>query len=81
MYQVGDWIKNKHSGYIAEIIQVYDKTDGRHQYVVKWLNSSHYGTRELNYSTILEFYDHLKMARLLYTNNSNKAVTNETNEK
>jgi hypothetical protein len=78
MYKLGDWLKNIHTGQVIEIIEVISNSDGIHQYVVKKSDRNPMyttGATRVNYTVLLENYELLKLARLLYYNNA-KAVTN-----
>lgn len=76
-YKVGDWIKNRHTGYMLEIIEVIRTDDGIHQYRVKEINKDYPKINLLNYMILQSFYELLPLARLLYTKKVTSEVANE----
>ena len=65
-YKLGDRLKNRHTGHLVEIIEVISNSDGIHQYVVKKPDKDMMRTQRVNYSILLEHYELMKLARLLY---------------
>lgn len=79
-YKVGDWLKHRHGFKFIEIIDVIVSSDGIRLYTVKWIDENVLHESPFNYAKLNAFFEYSPVAQVLYTNNSNKAVTNETNE-
>lgn len=80
-YKVGDWLINKHSKQICKITGIFDSLELCNVDFVYSLNTDKF----VRFSELVNNYAELNLncpvAQVLYTNNSNKAVTNEKNEK
>jgi hypothetical protein len=71
-YKVGDWLKNKHTSQLYEVIDVSTSQDGIHCYHIARIDSKHFGARKIfhiNFSMLEEHFTFLPMARLLYSKN------------
>lgn len=82
-YKVGDWLTHKQSKEVYEITNYYRSithTGPDRCILVRRLNKFHTHTVNQAINIIAQDFDFSPVAQLLYTNNSNKAVTNETNE-
>lgn len=74
-YKVGDWLKNKHTGQLVEIVHVNRTSDGVHMYTINKLDNEYrlrLGQFFSNYTSLQEFYEPAPVAQLLYRSNSNK---------
>lgn len=79
-YKIGDWLIDKRTKQTVRITKVSNRRGNFYSYDVYKFNNN----LELSRGEIIKYYDKLDIncpvARVLYTNSSNKAVTNETNE-
>jgi hypothetical protein len=83
---IGDWIKDIQTSDVYEVVgkkvdiftdwyELVKKLDGHDKCIVtRQIKTS------INSSSLQSYFVDASVARVLYSNNSNKAVTNETNE-
>lgn len=82
-YKVNDWLKNRHTGQLIEVVEVKTENIGQHMYTVKKIYNNPTSWNKTfcyNYSILQEHYELLPLARLLYSKKVTSEVTNENND-
>jgi hypothetical protein len=79
-YKVGDWLIDKQTKQVFVIAMIYAFPSHFELHDVQDMYNKAYVPTERIYSEYNKLVIDCPVARVLYTSNSNKAVTNETNE-
>lgn len=80
-YKVGEWLIDKQTKQVFVIAMIWGFPSHFELHDVQDIYNKAYVPTERIYSEYAKLKRNCPVAQLLYTNNSNKAVTNETNEK
>ena len=68
-YKLGEWLINRHTKQLVEVIEIFEIQDLEQVLVVKYIDSPYYRSESKTISKINKLYAKAKSAQLLYSNN------------